>query len=160
MPCVRRSGKRRPIITAPLESQSEQEGYITTLYPEGSQNSIQHDLEKRQNLTRPDINFKIVAINLLLALIIFVVLCVWSVFFAFIFLVMIFVVRLRRILILLLRFYQRYAPEDMRVACVFVPSCSEYMRLSILKYGVIRGVKKGVNRLSRCHYPNGGEDYP
>lgn len=56
--------------------------------------------------------------------------------------------------------YQRYAPERLRAACLFTPSCSEYMRISIEKYGVIKGIYKGVRRLCRCHQPNGGVDNP
>lgn len=56
--------------------------------------------------------------------------------------------------------YQKHAPERMRRSCLFVPSCSEYMLLAVEKYGVVVGVCKGLHRLSRCHHPNGGEDYP
>lgn len=56
--------------------------------------------------------------------------------------------------------YQKYAPAKIREACRFTPSCSEYMKLAILKYGVLKGVPKGINRLYRCRYPNGGIDYP
>jgi putative component of membrane protein insertase Oxa1/YidC/SpoIIIJ protein YidD len=34
------------------------------------------------------------------------------------------------------------------------------MILAIQKYGLIKGIKKGVRRIKRCHYPNGGIDYP
>ncbi len=54
----------------------------------------------------------------------------------------------------------RYAAPQIRLACVFEPSCSEYMILALAKYGLIRGGYKGICRLLRCHYPNGGEDYP
>ena len=56
--------------------------------------------------------------------------------------------------------YQKHAPEKIRRACLFTPSCSEYMLLAINKYGVIKGLIKGIDRLSRCHHPNGGTDYP
>ena len=56
--------------------------------------------------------------------------------------------------------YQKHAPEKMRKACLFVPSCSEYMLLSVEKHGVIVGVCKGLRRLSRCRPPNGGNDFP
>ena len=154
-----RSGKRR-LSAAPLNSDLAQEEYVTTLHPEGSSNSIQYDIDKRRRLVRPEIDFKIALINLLIPLFVFFGLCWWNVFYASILLGVYIVIRLRRILIFFIRLYQRYAPENMRVACVFVPSCSEYMRLSLLKYGVIRGVKKGFNRLLRCHHPNGGDDYP
>ncbi len=67
---------------------------------------------------------------------------------------------LKRALIWLVHLYQHYAPDKVRLKCVFEPSCSEYMILSIQKYGVTIGVFKGVHRLLRCHPPNGGHDEP
>lgn len=67
---------------------------------------------------------------------------------------------LKRALIWLVHVYQHYAPDKIRLKCVFEPSCSEYMILSIKKYGAIRGFIKGCIRLLRCHPPNGGKDYP
>lgn len=55
--------------------------------------------------------------------------------------------------------YQHYAPEHVRLRCAFEPSCSEYMILAVKKYGTLKGVAKGINRLLRCH-PPGGIDYP
>lgn len=66
----------------------------------------------------------------------------------------------KRIVIFTIRMYQRYAPYDIRSSCLFVPNCSEYMVLAIEKYGLVKGVKKGIDRYHRCHAPNGGEDYP
>jgi putative component of membrane protein insertase Oxa1/YidC/SpoIIIJ protein YidD len=34
------------------------------------------------------------------------------------------------------------------------------MILAIEKYGVVKGVIKGIRRILRCNYPNGGIDYP
>lgn len=67
---------------------------------------------------------------------------------------------LKRSLIWLVHLYQHYAPDRVRVKCVFEPSCSEYMILSIEKYGAIKGLIKGCIRLLRCHPPNGGRDDP
>jgi len=39
----------------------------------------------------------------------------------------------------------------MRGACRFSPTCSEYMKQSILKYGIIKGVRLGCFRLIKCH---------
>ena len=75
-------------------------------------------------------------------------------------LIMLFVTQTKNLLLLLIFLYQKAAPMAIREACLFTPSCSEYMRLSILKYGVFRGVKKGFNRLRRCRPPNGGIDEP
>lgn len=63
-------------------------------------------------------------------------------------------------IIWLVHVYQHFAPAKTRLACVFEPSCSEYMILAVKKYGSIRGVLKGIHRLKRCHYPNYGKDYP
>ena len=35
--------------------------------------------------------------------------------------------------------------------CRFEPSCSEYMRQAVERYGVIRGGWLGMKRLGRCH---------
>lgn len=66
----------------------------------------------------------------------------------------------RRVLIFFVRVYQRYAPYDVRCMCVYVPNCSEYMILAVEKYGLIRGVAKGLRRLRHCGETDGGEDYP
>jgi putative membrane protein insertion efficiency factor len=66
----------------------------------------------------------------------------------------------KRIIIWLVMAYQRFASKERRERCRFVPSCSEYMILALQKYGLIKGLKKGINRLRRCKPPNGGVDYP
>lgn len=71
-------------------------------------------------------------------------------------------ISLKGILIFLVELYQAKASDQIRLRCVFVPSCSEYMILSLKKYGVIIGLIKGIGRLYRCRNSNGigGEDYP
>ncbi|MBR6781566.1 MAG: membrane protein insertion efficiency factor YidD [Clostridia bacterium] len=71
-----------------------------------------------------------------------------------------FVCLLKKFTVILILLYQKLAPENLRKACVFTPTCSEYMLLAIDKYGVFKGICKGIGRLMRCHSPNGGEDYP
>jgi len=36
-------------------------------------------------------------------------------------------------------------------ACRFNPTCSQYMKLSIKKYGIIQGGLLGVRRILSCH---------
>lgn len=36
-------------------------------------------------------------------------------------------------------------------ACNMYPTCSEYMIIAVEKYGVFKGVFKGVRRVLRCH---------
>lgn len=67
---------------------------------------------------------------------------------------------MKKIIIWIIRLYQKKAPYYIRVACRFEPSCSEYMILSVSKYGCFKGVYKGIRRLLRCKPPNGGVDYP
>ena len=62
--------------------------------------------------------------------------------------------------IFVVKVYQRLAPDSIRMKCRFEPSCSEYMILSIEKFGVIKGVFKGISRLKRCNIDGGGFDYP
>ena len=66
----------------------------------------------------------------------------------------------KRAVIWLVHVYQHCAPDHVRLRCVFTPSCSEYMIGSVQKYGLFRGVWRGIKRLHRCHYPNCGEDLP
>ena len=67
---------------------------------------------------------------------------------------------LKRLAVGSILLYQRFAPEKLRASCRFTPSCSEYTLLAIEKYGVIKGVGKGIKRIRRCHPPNGGVDLP
>ncbi len=66
----------------------------------------------------------------------------------------------KKLLLTLILLYQKYAPSCIRASCLFTPCCSEYMKQSILKYGVPKGVLRGIRRILRCHPPNGGVDEP
>jgi putative membrane protein insertion efficiency factor len=45
--------------------------------------------------------------------------------------------------------------------CRFQPTCSNYMIQSVQKYGALRGARKGIWRICRCHPWNpGGYDPP
>lgn len=45
-----------------------------------------------------------------------------------------------------------------RNVCRFTPTCSEYTKQAIEKYGIVRGIKMGIKRISRCR-PGGGFGY-
>lgn len=62
-----------------------------------------------------------------------------------------------RVLLALLAFYQRAVSPWLPSACRFYPTCSEYMREAVVRYGPWRGVALGVRRLLRCHpfHPGG-----
>ena len=40
--------------------------------------------------------------------------------------------------------------------CRFYPTCSEYTKQAIIKYGITKGVWLGVKRISKCHPLNPG----
>jgi putative membrane protein insertion efficiency factor len=57
--------------------------------------------------------------------------------------------------------YKRWVSTILPRACRFAPTCSEYARLAVLKYGVLRGSGKAAARLLKCQplHP-GGIDLP
>ena len=48
-------------------------------------------------------------------------------------------------------FYQRRISPLFSARCIYVPSCSEYARQAIAKYGFVRGLGLAVRRICRCH---------
>ncbi|MGO9597933.1 MAG: membrane protein insertion efficiency factor YidD [Isosphaeraceae bacterium] len=65
------------------------------------------------------------------------------------------------LLIALIRIYQVTLSPLLGNVCRFEPSCSRYMVESLRRYGLLRGLARGLRRLSRCHPWNpGGYDPP
>ena len=62
----------------------------------------------------------------------------------------------RRFGILLINFYQKYISGFTGRNCRFYPTCSEYTKQAIDKYGIIRGSLKGLKRILKCHPFNVG----
>ncbi|MDP3731470.1 MAG: membrane protein insertion efficiency factor YidD [Candidatus Omnitrophota bacterium] len=58
---------------------------------------------------------------------------------------------LQRLALNLLDIYQSYIRMILPSSCRFIPSCSEYTREGILRFGFLRGTLKGIKRLLRCH---------
>lgn len=48
-------------------------------------------------------------------------------------------------------FYQKHISPYMRRSCVFYPTCSEYAKQAIEKYGAGKGLWLGFRRILRCH---------
>jgi len=66
-----------------------------------------------------------------------------------------------RILIALVRVYQRTLSPLLGRRCRFEPSCSAYFIESVRKYGAVRGSLRGVWRICRCNpWTSGGFDPP
>jgi len=60
---------------------------------------------------------------------------------------------MKRIILKLLVFYKKYISWGNH--CRFIPSCSEYTYEAVIKFGVVKGLWKGIKRVSKCH-PWGG----
>lgn len=55
-------------------------------------------------------------------------------------------------------FYQRCISPFTPPSCRFTPTCSEYAKQAIRKYGPLKGMYLALKRLLRCH-PWGGSGY-
>lgn len=62
-------------------------------------------------------------------------------------------------MVLLVNIYQKFISPLKPATCRFYPSCSEYMKQAIQKYGVIKGTSLGIKRILKCHpFHPGGND--
>lgn len=63
------------------------------------------------------------------------------------------------LLIHIIDIYKKYLSPFLPNRCKFYPSCSQYARESILKYGVLIGLLLTLKRLLRCNpFSRGGYD--
>ncbi len=62
---------------------------------------------------------------------------------------------MKAIILFLISIYQKISKLTPSV-CRFYPTCSEYTKQSILKYGLLKGSWLGVKRIARCHPGNEG----
>lgn len=58
---------------------------------------------------------------------------------------------MKRLLLFMIRFYQRAVSPLRPPCCRFIPTCSEYALEAVEKYGVLKGGWLALRRLSRCH---------
>ena len=64
-----------------------------------------------------------------------------------------------RILMALIRFYQRFISPLTPPTCIYTPTCSEYAIQAIRKYGALKGTFLAAKRIGRCHpFHEGGYD--
>jgi len=63
------------------------------------------------------------------------------------------------LIVTLIRVYQYLFRPLLGSHCRFAPSCSEYAREAVVKYGAWRGFLLALRRIARCHpYHPGGYD--
>lgn len=57
----------------------------------------------------------------------------------------------KRFLLSLISFYQKYISPCFLPRCIYTPSCSQYAYEAISKYGIVKGLWLGLKRICRCH---------
>lgn len=66
---------------------------------------------------------------------------------------------LKYISIVLINFYQNKISPLLGHRCKYYPSCSEYTKQAIEKYGFFKGVGRGIIRILKCNpFSKGGYD--
>ncbi len=65
---------------------------------------------------------------------------------------------LKHIFLLLIKLYQGLISPFLPNSCRFQPTCSEYAKQAIIKYGFFKGFRMAAKRISRCH-PWGGSGF-
>ena len=69
---------------------------------------------------------------------------------------------MKKILIKMIEWYQRNISSWLdykNIKCKFYPTCSEYTKQAIIKYGAFKGTMLGVARILRCNpFSKGGYD--
>ena len=58
---------------------------------------------------------------------------------------------MKKLLLKMIRFYQRAISSHTRAHCRFTPTCSAYAYEAISKYGAAKGSWLAVKRLCKCH---------
>lgn len=57
----------------------------------------------------------------------------------------------KRLLIGIIRGYQRYISPQLGAHCRFMPTCSQYAIEAVEKYGVLKGTLLAIWRILRCN---------
>ena len=66
---------------------------------------------------------------------------------------------MRKLMILMIRGYQKFISPLFPPTCRFYPTCSVYFIQALEKYGVFKGCFLGIKRILKCHpFHPGGYD--
>ena len=69
---------------------------------------------------------------------------------------------MKKIMISLINWYQKNISlyfESKNIRCKYYPTCSEYTKQAIEKYGIIKGCCLGIRRIIKCNpFSKGGHD--
>ena len=62
---------------------------------------------------------------------------------------------MKNLILFLIKIYQKFSKLTPS-KCRFYPTCSQYTKEAIIKYGVVKGGWLGLKRIARCHPLNEG----
>ena len=66
---------------------------------------------------------------------------------------------MKKLMMAMIRFYQREISPLHPPRCRYIPTCSEYALQAVEKYGAVKGGWLALKRLLRCHpFHKGGYD--
>lgn len=63
---------------------------------------------------------------------------------------------MKKILLFIINIYQKYFSGKLGRKCRFYPTCSEYSKNAIKKYGTIKGLYLSIKRILKCNPLNKG----
>ena len=66
---------------------------------------------------------------------------------------------MKALLLALVRFYQKHMSPLSPPCCRYIPTCSEYARQALEKYGAAKGSWLALKRFLRCHPFHKGDLY-
>jgi putative membrane protein insertion efficiency factor len=69
---------------------------------------------------------------------------------------------MKKVILAMIRFYQRAISPYTRPCCRYTPTCSQYAVEAVTKYGALKGSFLALKRLLRCNplFPGGYDPVP
>lgn len=69
---------------------------------------------------------------------------------------------MKRVMLWLIRFYQRQISPSLPPSCRFTPTCSHYAYEAIARHGALKGGYLAIRRILKCHpfHPGGYDPVP
>lgn len=66
---------------------------------------------------------------------------------------------MKKIFLIIIKFYRKYISPATPPTCRFTPTCSAYAYEAINKHGAIKGLYLSIKRILKCHpFHSGGYD--
>ena len=66
---------------------------------------------------------------------------------------------MKKFFIYIINIYQKYISPNFKKSCKYYPTCSEYTKQAIDKYGIFKGSFYGIKRILKCNpFSKGGYD--